>query len=567
MNPFQKTRDRHFATRRRAPFARLPALALVAAVIIAPACKGKPNVSLEIVLPRDVVDDTVWLEVAAYKDSTCDAVEPMLMNGTPGTSSARVAFPRVATDPNEQPPTFGDLDRGSYAFAAVARGDDCRVLATGCVEFEAGESNSVVIPMQATETPLGACGASGVCIGGRCVPPVDNKDPSVGALCSLELLGAGPLASAGGGTSISAPAIAVTPRGFVVVYREIVNSDAFITLLPIDPAGGALDATRRQLKGSCTSTDRSDGVGLLMNDTAGQVVLSACDGVPALELLSFKAKNADDESATVEITLDPTAISSPAPAAKAIALSSAHVAAQRAGAATGVLAFTQDGASRISTIIPGSGVSAPTGTFGGAAGMTGAWVAANEKVLALLAAGPLESPELGLVMVPATTPVDQFVLAENKPRRPISLPGKWGAVAALGSRVIVLSDEGDSAAYHTFDLERTTHESGSIAFKGKSGPTTGDLAIVNDRAYFGLLGPGSVSLHVFANATTTPLLLQQVRLDKDPRTGLAVAQVRDTGHVAVAATPTRVALAWTTASNLLSENEATGGYAVFACTP
>jgi hypothetical protein len=46
---------------------------------------------------------------------------------------------------------------------------------------------------------------------------------------------------------------------------------------------------------------------------------------------------------------------------------------------------------------------------------------------------------------------------------------------------------------------------------------------------------------------------------------LSVSTVRD-GRVAVAATTSRVAVAWTTAK-VLTNNDASGGYAVFACTP
>ena len=49
---------------------------------------------------------------------------------SPGDRIARgIAFKK-----DQAPGKVGDLDTGSYAFAAVARAEDCGVLATGCVE-------------------------------------------------------------------------------------------------------------------------------------------------------------------------------------------------------------------------------------------------------------------------------------------------------------------------------------------------------------------------------------------------------------------------------------------------
>ena len=93
---------------------------------------------------------------------------------------------------------------------------------------------------------------------------------------------------------------------------------------------------------------------------------------------------------------------------------------------------------------------------------------------------------------------------------------------------------------------------------------TGDLTMQGDRAYFTVLKPGLIALNVYANATTTPTPLRSLNFAKEPRIP-AIGNVRD-GHVAVAATDTRVAVTWTTAQQLLS-GDPPGGYAVFACTP
>jgi hypothetical protein len=562
----------------RALAALITALAVSSVGVVGPGCKGKPSVGLEITVPNAVVPNVVWFELGAYKDARCEAVAPMLMNGVPEGAVTRLAFRRD----EPQSPRFGDLATGKYAFAAVAKGEDCSVLATGCVEAQMGDADKVAIDMNVNDPPSGACGLGASCQAARCVPANDNADPSVGAQCSLELLGAGPLANpvGGGGTLVSAPAIATTPSGFVIVYREIDpnGASARVTVLPVDPAGGALDPTRPLLKGRCANSDETDGVGLVTNGSDGQIILarSACGGRPGLEMLSFSSKP--------EVTIDPNFRSSDSPTAQKLELSGGHVAATRAGGS--VIVFTEDGASRIATVQPGTGVASPSGSYGGATGVTGAWVAASDKVLAVLAAGPHapvaagdagseagagpvdDGPTLSLIMAPATTSANDFSLVDAKPSAPITFPGVWGAVAALGGRVIVVSDGGGpgrSISYRAFDLGKTAPaETNGFSVEGAGVPTTADVTMLGDKAYFAVLKPGGVSLHVYANASTTPTPLRESIFTKESRIS-GISTVRD-GRVAVAATATRVAVAWTTAK-VLTNNDSTGGYAVFACTP
>jgi hypothetical protein len=155
------------------------------------ACNGKREVSFDVAVPSSLVSRTEWFEVGAFKDASCAALAPLLKNGVPEGAAKRVAFRRD----DRTTPRFGDLASGKYAFAAVAKGQDCAVIATGCSEADVGEDDSVLVSMTATPEPLGACGEGATCAAARCVPANDNADPSVGASCSLELLGAGPLAN------------------------------------------------------------------------------------------------------------------------------------------------------------------------------------------------------------------------------------------------------------------------------------------------------------------------------------------------------------------------------------
>ncbi len=559
----------------------LPRLTLASLAVFA-ACKGNKQVSFDIALPSDLTDTTAWFEIGAFRDASCAALAPMLANGIPSGAAVRVAFRRD----DATTPTIGDLPRASYAFAAVAKNEDCAILATGCVEVDVSSSDSVSVGLNGVDKPTGACGKGASCQAAECVPANDNSDPSVGAACSLELLGAGPLANPAGGNGeyVSAPAIAATPSGFIIVYREVDPSAATakIDILPIDPAGGALPPARPALGGRCANDDETDGLALVQNATQGEMVVAkpACGTASGLELLGFQTKP--------EVTPEGKSHLAQSTAQK-IRLSDAHVAASRMGG--DVIAFVADGKALVSTVTP-TGVAAPSGGFGATDNNTGAWVAASDKVLALLAAGPGdpgmpppvdagdggmtmmdagggtgEAATLRLYMLPVSTDVSTLV-APSQPRPPIAFPGTWGAVAAVGTRVIVLSDgsgPGRSVTYRTFDLNGAQAvETNGFSVAGQGDVTTGDVALLGDRAYFAALKPGLITLHAYSNATTTPVALRSIDFSKETRIP-AINLVRD-GRVSIAATDTRVAVAWTTARTL-GANDPAGGYAVFACTP
>lgn len=566
------------------------ALVLAFALVVpAGACRGKPEIGFEIALPASLTDTTAWFEVGAFRDAKCSALRPLLAGGIPDGATTRVAFKRD----EKTGPRVGDIPRAPYAFAAVARGDDCAVLATGCVEADVGETDSVLVPMNAVETPTGACGVGASCQAARCVPANDNADPSVGAGCSLELLGSGPLANpvGGGGTLVSAPAVAATPNGFVAVYREVDpnGAGARLTILPLDSGGGAPDPIRPGLPGRCANSDENDGVGVAVNGEDGMIALARapCGAKPALELLNFKTTPA----------VGPFLVST-SPNDTRVLLSPARPVATRASG--NVVVYTEGGIARIANMDATKGIvgvsraDAPTlGTFGGSvSGLTDAWVAASESVLALLAAGKgavAQPPPPGdagadgsgtggidaggddttlrLLVVPAATALTELDASTNRPRAPIVFPGSIGSIAARGSRVIVVSDGGGpgrSATFRAFDLNKDAPAvTNGFSVEGQGKVTSVDVAMHADRAYFAAMKPGAIALHVYGNASTTPTPLRDVSFAREPRIS-GVNTVRD-GRVAVAATDTRVAVVWTTAK-VLDNNDHTGGYAIFACT-
>jgi hypothetical protein len=313
-----------------------------------------------------------------------------------------------------------------------------------------------------------------------------------------------------------------------------------------------------------------------MNGSDGLVALARgpCDEPPALELLNFKVK--EDGIALGDFWTTASA------GRERISLSPARAATWRGG--TGIVAYTEGGAARLATMFPDQGIKEPKGSFGGAQGMSGAWVVASESMIAMLASGTGPANGTGasdagaggaggqsLRLVLTSSPgidVGTVSWSTGAPSAPIEVPGTWGAVAATGKRAIVLSDSGGSgrsATYRAFDYPATrAADTNGITVPGDGKATAGDVAIQGDRAYFAIVKPGSILLSVYANATTSLTPLGQTSFANETRIP-SVSNVRD-GRVAVAATDRRVAVVWSTATTL-GPNDSTGGYAVFACTP
>jgi hypothetical protein len=154
----------------------------------------------------------------------------------------------------------------------------------------------------------------------------------------------------------------------------------------------------------------------------------------------------------------------------------------------------------------------------------------------------------------------------------MSIPGSFGSIAALGPRLVVVSNGGEVDApivFHTIDKGGQPSAPTPVVTDGTATPTYADVAFHQDHFFFAVersnpdKRDGSISLSVFDKATTSPVELRRVLLPSDPRVP-AMTQIRD-GRVAVAASDSRVAVVWVTAKTL-TDQDAVGGYALFACT-
>jgi hypothetical protein len=536
----------------RPPTSGLQLLARVvpAALCLGAQCQGDPSVSFEVELPASVSAAAQWMEVGVLSGGCPTAVT--LAGGLPDSGLvARVAF----AESNTRSPPIGTLEKGAYAFAAVARAADCSVLATGCAQVDVSSARAISIAMTATSHPVGACLAGSTCFDARCVPALGGVDGGAPG-CAMTLVAAGPLGDPMGATPdvASTPAAVATESGFLVAYREYdpTGGAAQLTVVSITASGVLTVNTPTPLPAQCAGQDETDAVGLAYATGAGLVVSArpACGSQPA----GFDTFPIDSTGHLGESAFSSTPTGKPALSKHAVALTSAT---------TGYLAYAAQGRAIVTAVSGLFAQNAPV-AFGDLGTAVLAQVAASSQGIALLSGG-MTAPDAGtgattLGLVLGTSPAALST--------PSDFPGTWGAVALAATRAVVLSDSATPAqpvAWHTFDPAPGGSATATFAAGGASGAISGgDVAVQSDLAFFAAEPPASLTIDVFASVATTPALLRAVALASDPRVP-SLANVRD-GKVVVAASPSRVLVSWVTGTSL-GPDDAVGGWALYACSP
>ncbi len=576
------------------------ALAGLAACCALAACRKKPNVGVVVDVPSSIADQTKWVEIGAFGGTTCNALASLLPGGIPVEgAAARVAFDRAGPSP-----ALGDLPKAKYAFAAVGKDVNCGVVAIGCREVDVGIETTVDIPLNPSQG-AGPCPPGASCVQARCVAGSNNGDPALGADCSMDLVGAGPLGDPliAAGALTSAPAIAAVANGFLIAYREYdpFGGQAVVTFIKIDNGGGATPGPRTVLPDRCPGGDEGDPLGMSFAQdlSAGLAVVSRAPCAPKPTGIDFLQIDGTGTVAAsgFEGKGTPRRI-----------LSTAHSLAYDKTGGDFLVAFVEDKKTANVVFASGNRLEQKPGIrFGGNGTMTGAWVASSDGARAFLAAaiggdtsvldagagapvdggdggddgsvdsGPPPPPPpadsgtagstLRLQILEGTA--DLATLAST----PIlaTFPGTWGSVVAVGQRVIVASDTagvGKQVAFRIYE-NGAQKTSDGIVVDGSGKVAYADIALVQDRLFFAvekvgtLPNPSTISVYAYAQATTTPTLKRRVNLSDDSRIP-TLAAVRD-GQVAIAASETRVAVVWT-AGRSLTDKDAVGGYAVFACS-
>ncbi|MGH7280743.1 MAG: hypothetical protein ACRELY_04410 [Polyangiaceae bacterium] len=548
-----------------------PALLFMLPIAASWACNKTPTLTFQLDVPGDIASNAAWYEIGAFSGSTCPP-SSQFAGGIPSGSAAKLAF---AAD-DASPPGIGNLARGTYAFAGVAKGADCGVIGVGCTVVDVSSADGITISLRANDPPTGACEAGSVCRDAECVSSSDNSDPSVGAGCSLDFLGAGPFADplAISGTLASTPAISATSNGFLVAYREYdpVAGDARLTLFPIDQSGGTGAPHVESLANRCADEDESDAIGMAFSGDAGLVAIARapCNGTGGFDF--YDVTPDPDVAASGEET-------SASLATSVLAMSNGHAVAPAPSG--NYVTFLEDGQALFNTVV-NDGFTATSSSIGGSPPHTGAWVATSDQALAILvgAPSPGSTPPTGDGgtdgggMLPDQDAGAGSVLRLNlvpsgtNPASlgaPIEFPGTWGSLAAEGSRVFVATsgDQTLPVTWLAFDLGQsapTTQDGFSVQATGDV--SYADVAFHQDNVFFAVESAGAISLVSYAHATTTPTFSREIVFGQNPRIP-SLAGLRD-GRVVIAASDTRVAVAWVT-GRTLGPDDAVGGYAIFAC--
>ena len=536
-------------------------------------CAPTPSTSFELDVASAVAQKAAWYEVGVLANACPSSA--LLAGGIPSEGTvARLAFAA-----NASPPALGLLPKQSYGIAAVARAGDCSVIATGCSTVDISGGGTITVSLAAISgAAVGACAAGALCDEATCIPSADAAAPSAGTSCSLQLVGAGPLADplTEGSTLLSAPAIAATASGFLLAYREFDPSagEARLTTIAIDPDGGAAAPLQRSLPGSCPGGPETDATALAFSGAKGTIVVSrpACAGAdgaaPASGLDLFGIDAAGDVSASgfsgspgLQITLAP---------AHALAYTSLGL----------LLAYTNQttqssfAAPVVGATLPPSPPQIPFSVVSGLSTQTSAFVIPADLGTGFLALGAASgdggtgSPVLASFVSENADAGAQADAGDGGTAQASSTyPAKWVSAGGVGSRIIVASN-GPSAAksilWTAYDVGKTAPAS-TGSFAPESGGTVSfvDVALHQDQAFFVAEVDHSLSLFAFEKASTFPVQLVEVPFGSEPI--IPVGSLRD-GLVAVAASDTRVAVVWGT-GRTLGTNDDVGGYAVFACAP
>ncbi len=524
------------------------------AIAVATACDA-PNVSMVLDVPADAQNQAAWIEIGAFP-SACPPLGE-LAGGLPPTGlAARVAYAADAS-----PVALGKLDTAPYGFAAIARGNDCSVLATGCTNIDVSQTRDIDISLDPNADPdASACANGLVCNAARCVPP-SGSDPNAGAGCSMVLVGAGPLPQAmPGGPLVTAPAIVgLSGGGFAIVYEEYLAFDGTsrLTVQPIDSGGGALTPSQPSIMGICPNATTIDAAALAMGQAGGLAVVSRplCMGKSGFELLDLDptgavlTQNTFVNASATSVALSTHALT-PASAANRYLLS----------------AIENGGATLLST--DGTTVSLQTPTSFGTTQDTTARVVRTSGVVSVEVDGPSVADAgingtvgrvylagSGSALASLGAPVDQ-------------VPASITALTALGNRAFLLtngSGMGEAVAMFGYDLGAMVQPvvSGGFGAAQTTALLALDAAADQGRLFCALEQQDSVSIAVFNGAaTTSPQLLLRVDLAGDVR----IPQSAHDGPIALAATDTSVAIAWISHTTL-TDGDTLGGYAVFACSP
>jgi hypothetical protein len=564
---------------------------LAAAALFA-SCGGTPQIEITLQDTDDKRSSAAFAEALLYATG-CPALDE-LSSGQIGSPIKRQAVAAASAFQS-----IGELEPGTYGFAALLRDANCNVLASGCTTADVGSIRKVVIPVGAVVPPQGGCAGKAICVDAACVTDDGGLEGGTGSgTCPLTLVKAGKLPKLlePGGTA-TGPALLASANGFLLAYREasIDTLTASATLVEISDDGTAGMPSRQSIP-TCANFVADDGVALAEGQAGGLLLVSrpACADAgtgAGLTVLPF-----DPAALTLGApiaTSDVGATSDLALAHAVIPFDDAFQAFYIAGGTayqarigldgslvsapafpTGTSVFAQVAATpdlwarlgdrrfgaagqTLFTVGPPSPIAAPMGGggAGGAGGASGAGGAGGAGAAGGAGGGTGGSVDAGS---PAQ---NEFTVARSL--------ADWGAVTAWstpsGDRAIAASLEVDGTlTWGAVDHAGLPLGTGTFGTATSSVHTATDVAVLRDHALIVVARPRGFRLWKLSGALGPSLAQDGLGIDEDNVVGTENLGNYDGARVVVAAARTRVIVAWITRKQLGTTDE-TGGFALYAC--
>ncbi len=537
------------------------ALGLCAAGILFASCAAKPSVKIVILDPcadesKSFRDAAAYTEFVVY-DSRCPPDSTLAAGSTKGSAY------KSTVPADENLPDVGDLSKGKYGFAVLMRDSNCGVIGFGCTEADMDSIREVRVAVRAWTTPDSLCAplsgpgcdADLTCSEGRCV---QDDAPS----CDLNVVAAGALPQPSTPTArLTGPAIAATPDGYVVAYRE---QDAVGTTLNAVIAGlsdnGTLKPPSKFNLGGCAGVEMKDGVGIAYAGDEGLVATSLpnCGTGAGAVFIPFDSKGVvgdaqGPKNATFqELTLASGNALAPGAASQdyefiyRVLLSAPEI--QR------VVLTTND----TPPSIPPFKSSVPIAQPFGSEDVPFAMVASSPKVRAFMAAVPSKS---GVALQVGSGTSDALDVKGE-----VILPdAAWGALTAWDDKVAAIVPGAAGVSFKAVALGGTSVSEVATGTIGSGAVKGGALATLRDSLFVLTSSVGGLTVHRIAGAQGTLSSSAMADVALPEKLGTVELTGFDGNHVAMAADRSRVAVVWLT-KGILAAGDPTGGWALLKCS-
>jgi hypothetical protein len=496
-------------------------------------------------------DRAEYLEIGTYAGRCPDADASAETGRISALLGAQLDGHEVL-DAQGSPVPLTRLTRGPRAFFALVRDRGCGVLAWGCSDVDLGNQPGVRVALEPAPIPgMGACyGGSCACSAASDASSPEGGDGAVAdgqRDCSLTLVAAGTLpAPAQPGDLVAGPAIAATPQGYVIAFREQAlaggsKSRLRTVLLRTD---GTLSAPPPLSLGyydtMCSGPIDDDGVGLVFQQGEGLAVVSepACSG---------QGSGATFVSIAADGTLAASTLANSIGAGQRLSLAPAHALAPIPGGGGFAFAYVSDAVAYEATVTS----TMPMPPTPMAPDASAALVATQDTLHAIVA----------LVRGDAGTRADVYV-GTNRPPGPVA----FSVAGATAASVAVSADGGLVAAatpeeltIQGFDafgapLAHSVRLAGGIfgSVDIARMEAEGTYAVAGGRAAEVIVAKLGSASSVLTVPLSSHAVLAQLLSGFDGR------------RLAIASNAGTLGVTWLT-SHVLAGDVPTGGWALFAC--